>query len=863
MDSQPTEAISPQGFICPVCRKIYRIVNASAAKRYQCKECKIPLQVFIEECESEITKASRSIQLDPLASAPTLQMPAPNVSQLPGQLRDEDSDPLELKPIDGQKPSRGDLLRVLPKSFCGYELIKELARGGMGAVLLAEQAKLRRKAAIKVMLPGAELNDPHATERFLREARAMARLRHPYMLEIYDVGEVNGMPFLGMEFVEGKTLADLIRTDKLGQRQVAEVLSKVARALAFAHARGVIHRDIKPANIMLRFSGEPVVMDFGLAKDFAAQSMKLSLTGNVMGTPAYMSPEQAQGLPVGERSDVYSLGAVLYEALTQRAPFGGNTAVATIYQVVNAQAKPVREIRKEIHEDLARICCKAMEKDPDERYPSMDELAGDLDRYLEGLAVSVQGPGLARRARSWALKHTALSSGIAVGIASLALLSIGLQAGWLRSGRSTSNERYASLTEGSAETRVLHIKALAGDLRDGRIPAGSPDAADALQALRLAVADETPDGSVAVAAIEVLVKWSDLEATDVLKAQLDSQRPTVVRREALVALSKLKPPDLGAILAAALKKDSALEVRLAAIEALSELPDPASMLQLIELAVRGEPPALAAAAKHKLTRLRKPESVLAHYAGGRGTLAAQATGEMLLKKEDYERQLEESLAEIDPKSKPAPSRPPAFESASQKLLKGDRAERLQAAFDLGVLADVRAELALVHALRDQDADVALAAAEALGRLPAVKHPERILELFRNPMPLTRRASVRACGLVRPPQAGRPLNEALSAERDGVVQAELALALGRLKFAPAAPALLALLQDGTPAAKRKSAWALGQLGDRNVRAALVEALERAGADQDLKDELAAALSALTGQSLGTDPAKWREAQRQTP
>src|SRR5262249_31137040 len=154
---------------------------------------------------------------------------------------------------------------LLPEEFDGYRIVKEIARGGMGAVMLAEQKELRRKVAMKVILPWAGTEDPAVQQRFMREARAMAKLRHPHIIEVYDVGTVSGMSYMTMEFVEGKTLSDVMFETPLTYNAYAALLSKIARALGFAHSKGIIHRDIKPANVMLRPSGEPVLMDFGLA----------------------------------------------------------------------------------------------------------------------------------------------------------------------------------------------------------------------------------------------------------------------------------------------------------------------------------------------------------------------------------------------------------------------------------------------------------------------------------------------------------------------------------------------------------------------------------------------------------------------
>jgi HEAT repeat protein len=312
-----------------------------------------------------------------------------------------------------------------------------------------------------------------------------------------------------------------------------------------------------------------------------------------------------------------------------------------------------------------------------------------------------------------------------------------------------------------------------------------------------------------------------------------------------------------------MQKDPEMELRLAAIEAMGETVEPGVMTRLMETAARGTPRAVAEAARRRLAKLRPAQSIVGLYAGSRAVPHAQAVAEMLKAKGDYEQQLEKAMEEINPAATPKKAEriPEPFELAAAKLQAGNRDERLMAAYDLGVLVKAESEEPLRAALKDEDADVALAAAESLGKLPQVKAPEKLVELLsaeKAALPGTRKAAARACGLVKPAPDGARVAAALSAEKDAGAQVELAQALGRLKPPGAAAPLVALLSDGAPAAKAKAAWALGQLGDKAVCGDLISALEKAGNDAELKEELAGALSALTGKSLGTDAAKWRAA-----
>ncbi|HYG75100.1 MAG TPA: protein kinase [Planctomycetota bacterium] len=832
---------------CPACQLSYRVKNADPAKNYSCQKCKAVLVPVIATGETQ-AMVQGIPDLSAAAAHPTVVEAAASVPAV--------IDELALSPAAGA--TTPDLKDLLPQSFDGYNVIKSIARGGMGAVLLAEQVQLRRNVALKVMLPWAQAVDPEAQRRFTREARAMAKLRHPHIIEVYDVGEVNGMTYLAMEFIEGRTLSDVIADNALSLEKLCGTIAKVARALAYAHVRGVIHRDIKPANIMLRPTGEPVVMDFGLAKDFESNSLKLSVTGNIMGTPSYMSPEQAQGMRCDERSDLYSLGAVLYEGLTREPPFDGVTTIATIYDVVHKEPRPASELRPDIPEALSRICSKALEKEPRDRYQTMDEFAGDLDRFSAGMVIGAQGKSILRRGAEWSKKNRGLSGAILAAALMLLLTAGAISIGVLRLGKNKAAELRAALTSGSAETRLLHVKALTADLREKRIAAASPEEEDALAALRLAAADKDASGEVAAAALLALGELKDKKSADTVCAQLDSARPLNVRHAAIEAIAKIQPQGQTSFLSSVMQKDPSAQLRVAAIEALPGVVPPDLMVLLIELSVNGEPPVVATAAGMKLAQLRPSQSILSFYGGGGNSVrAAQEAGRIAAMTRDYNRELEEAMGELSPQASKNPPKAQPYEQASRKLLSSARAERLQAAYDLGVLGERRAQPALLRALEDSDNDVALAAAEALGRFSTIDAPQTVVPLLKSPSPATRRAAARACGLLRVRDSEKPLAAALLAEKLPPVQGEIATALGRMKAQAGVLPLLSLLKDGNAEAARKAARALGQIGEKNAASALVDALSRAGADAELRAEIAGALSAITGHAIGPDEAKWRE------
>jgi serine/threonine protein kinase len=280
----------------------------------------------------------------------------------------------------------------LPARFAEYELLGEIARGGMGVVYKARQLGLNRTVALKMILPD-HLRADTAVRRFYREARAAAALDHPNIVPIYEVGEHQGYHFYTMAFIDGHCLKGLIRTNGLPTpQQAASILLAVAEGVGFAHDHGIIHRDLKPENVLLDGRGRVRVADFGLAKQTASDP-SLTRAGQVMGTPSYMAPEQAEGLDdkVGPCSDVYGLGGILYFLLTGHAPFEGHSATQVLRQVFMGAPVPPHQYNSQVCPQLEAICLKCLEKDPAQRYPSAAALAECL-RPLAGQAPGTTPP---------------------------------------------------------------------------------------------------------------------------------------------------------------------------------------------------------------------------------------------------------------------------------------------------------------------------------------------------------------------------------------------------------------------------------------------------------------------------------------
>jgi tetratricopeptide (TPR) repeat protein/predicted Ser/Thr protein kinase len=299
----------------------------------------------------------------------------------------------------------------------GYRVLGFIARGGMGIVLKAHHAALNRLVAIKVPL-ARRLATEQDKDRFLREARAAARLRHPHICPIYEVGESRGVPYIAMGFIEGMTLQAWARQHKPTAHRSAKIMATLSRAVGYAHAHNVVHRDIKPANVMIDAeTEEPVLMDFGLAKELAEENVQMTRAGQVMGTPAYMAPEQAAGRidQIGPCTDVYTLGAVLYDLLCGRPPFLG-TFGEIVHRLQHDEPVPPRRLAPRVHRDLETICLKALSKDPAGRYASAVALAEDLERFCAGENVLARRAGPAARLWKRVRRRPAASAAIAVAV---------------------------------------------------------------------------------------------------------------------------------------------------------------------------------------------------------------------------------------------------------------------------------------------------------------------------------------------------------------------------------------------------------------------------------------------------------------
>ncbi|HXJ58289.1 MAG TPA: protein kinase, partial [Verrucomicrobiae bacterium] len=380
------------------------------ANKTSCLKCDTPLTgdarggfcpkcLFTQASAGDFDDLSHLIQIDPSSAA------APDASGSNDQASTSTATGLSL-----------------PRTFGDYELLEEIARGGMGIVYRARHLSLGRIVAVKMLLFGP-LASPEFVKRFRAEASAAASLQHPNIVAIHDVGVCQGQQYFAMDYVEGQSLAKLLANGPLPARRAASYLKTIAEAIHYAHKRGILHRDLKPSNVLIDPSDQPRVTDFGLARRLEDDS-ELTMTGQVLGSPNYMPPEQAVGKrgKVSRRSDVYSLGAMLYHLLTGRPPFVGEALTDTLEQVLNAEPVSPRLLNPSLPRDLETICLKCLEKEPDKRYPNSEALANELGRFLHDEPIHARRITPVERAWRWCRRKPALAGSLAA--AAILLLTV-------------------------------------------------------------------------------------------------------------------------------------------------------------------------------------------------------------------------------------------------------------------------------------------------------------------------------------------------------------------------------------------------------------------------------------------------------
>ncbi len=386
--------------VCDGCGAAYGVEGFPAGKRWRCKVCNAMLEV-------PGVPGFASVPIDQLLSEQIESSPREEVAAAP--------------PEASKQPARAEKTR-----FGNYYIIGKIAQGGMGVIYKARQRGLDRIVALKVLLAGESASE-NTIERFYLEAKSAAKLRHPNIVPIHEVGIHDGKHFFTMDFIHGENLRHIVINQKVNLHWALEVTGKVAKALHYAHEQGIVHRDVKPENIIMDDTGEPQITDFGLAKDIGVDA-NLTRAGVVMGTPAYMSPEQAKGerAQIDHRTDVYSLGAVLYELLTgqQMFEFEGPIGLNSLLKTISEDPVLPRKINSRIPREVETIVLKAIEKDPERRYSGAKEFADDIERYLTGEPILAKPPSFSYRTWKKIKKYKVVSVSMLSAIVAIVAVAV-------------------------------------------------------------------------------------------------------------------------------------------------------------------------------------------------------------------------------------------------------------------------------------------------------------------------------------------------------------------------------------------------------------------------------------------------------
>ena len=486
-------------------------------------------QSAVAKVEAHVERCSRCQQrLEALTTDTTLMM----TGQSPRRLLHHPGDGFlnELRHATALAEPPAYVLPEIP----GFKLIRELGRGGMGIVFLARQEQLERLVALKLVHAAA---GPDAHVRFRREAQAAARLQHANIVQIYEVGEVEGWPYLALEYVDGMTLDQALRNTPRQPRLAAEMAEVLARAMHVAHRAGIIHRDLKPGNILLTVDGLPKVTDFGLAKLVEGTSDRVSRSGQLLGTPSYVAPEQIAGSGVGGEvtpaTDVYALGAILYEMLTGRPPFRAALPVDTLLQVLHQDPVPPSRLQPLIPRDLETVVLTCLNKSPGRRYATAEALADDLRRFLEGRPVKARPLGFLGRSIRWTRRYP--TAALLMAVVTLSLIGGGIAMGWMwrqaeaKARAEATAHHEAEARAGAEATAHREAEARANSEAEGR-RVSSRHAADLAidRALKMCQQGEVPGGMVALAETAGQLSSDDKDLEWLIRTNLDMWRHFMV-----------------------------------------------------------------------------------------------------------------------------------------------------------------------------------------------------------------------------------------------------------------------------------------------------------------------------------------------
>lgn len=786
---------------------------------------------------------------------------------------------------------------ISEETFGKYQIKHEIARGGMGIVYKVYDPDLRREMALKVLIEGEGATE-ETLKRFLREARAAANLRHPNIIPVHEMGEIDGQYYFTMDYIIGKSFEDVIGGEvPMSTNEFVEHMVNVCDALHVAHEQGIIHRDLKPANIMLREKGNQVVlMDFGLAKDNTSLSIQ-SITGSVFGSPAYMSPEQAQGMihDIDNRSDIYSMGVLLYEGLTLEQPFKGKTVYDTMIKVVREDPVPPRKIRPiAVPKDLENIVLKCMEKEPLRRYQNIGELGDDLRAYLNGEPVSARPiPPYVRTWRRIRRKPMVLSGIIATPVVIVAFLIA-----WVF----FSSPSYIEIAEeaiksGDPQRQSGALSELTAQFEDGKI-ASDEEKSKALSLFRDCI--NSKDGKTCELAIAAAGKFVDPEAISrLLHTARNSKLDDKLRVSALKAIEKIGgekkkgnselSQDLSMIVKA---KKLPENIRLEAIKAINAVRGKCCTPTLVEIAKDTDEPSkirvaainalgdriimespamqdiltlfgdddedVAAAANRALGKARTRDSILDFYGISLNKAIVGKAYEQIGKIKQLRSKYNKQLEKLSNETPGAPKPVDPVVTILKKLDDKDAAVRMAAAYDLSKLNDGRAVPALEKHLTDPNNSVRKVSAKAIVILAPKKKPNmrNIRQLLNQEDFLIREQAVYIIGALDDTDSLDNLLRLSEEETSTRVQAMLAKAYKKFGDKRSIPTLATMLKRS---ADKSPSTALACIKTLNTfeKDAVPYLINSIDVDnKKVQKKVIESLKEICGEDFGDDKEKWK-------